>query len=55
MLVLIFVAMGIFCFGLIMSANAKEQRAMDMYFGATMLGMIMLIALAFVVTLGGYK
>lgn len=56
MIALIFVSFGIFIYGLIMQYPENQtQRQMDLAFMTTMFGMVSMIILAFVVTVGGYK
>lgn len=55
MIALIFAALFIFCYGLGLSMIAKEQRQHDIAHMTTMFGMFALIALACIVTIGGYK
>lgn len=55
MIVLIFVALGIFVFGLIMQYPEKQtQRQMDLAFFTTMFGMISLLALAVITVVLGW-
>lgn len=56
MMALIFAALAIFVYGLIMQYPEKQtQRQMDMAFMVTMFGMVSLIALACICVIGGYK
>lgn len=56
MIALIFVAFGIFIYGLIIQYPEKQtQRQMDLAFMVMMFGMVSLIILACVVTIGHYQ
>lgn len=55
MIVLIFVALGIFVFGLIMQYPEKQtQRQMDLAFFTTMFGMLSLFILAIITVVLGW-